>query len=84
MSTRSTHRTRSYFIATVIAVLALSGCAAREKLELPAPIDIPDINVPDVSAPEIPLPDSIGVGIVDTNDNGGRGQPRGALGQPRQ
>jgi hypothetical protein len=51
MGTRSTRRTRSYFVATVIAVLALSGCAGREKLEPPAPIELPAINVPDIGVP---------------------------------
>jgi ribosomal protein S9 len=75
MQTRST---RSYFVATAIAVLALNGCAARERLELPAPIDLPSIDVPDIPVPEpidlpsidgpdVAIPDPIDVGAVDTN-----------------
>jgi hypothetical protein len=75
MHTRSTRPSLRYLVATAIAVMALSGCAAREKFEVPAPIDLPDIGVPDIAVPEpielpdIAVPEPIDLGVVDTNYN---------------
>lgn len=58
----STHFTRGFLLSIAIGVVTLSGCAARERLEPPAPIAIPDIAVPDVSTPDINTPETRNAG----------------------
>jgi hypothetical protein len=63
----STRSSRSHLLVVAIGLLALSGCASREKFEPPAPIDIPDISVPDVTPLDITLPGTKDLDAADTS-----------------
>jgi nitrous oxide reductase accessory protein NosL len=56
MYTIAARPARRYLLSAIIGTLALSGCAAREHVDLPAPINIPDISVPDVSPRDTTFP----------------------------
>jgi hypothetical protein len=63
----STRSSRSHLLVVAIGLLALSGCASREKFEPPAPIDIPDISVPNVTPLDVTPSGTKDLDVADTS-----------------